>query len=124
MKIAGVAGAKHPTLKKGDIIELSPERKLEEQAKQEVISRSETGYQYLPTKSVVSGNVQIIKGRQTKKPEPSQYIGTVKVSYRRLRLADDRLFPEQTTLVKLHITDSKDELGLPDFKTKSFSILK
>ena len=123
MKIAGIAG-KHPNVRKGEIIHLSAEEKVKSQAKQELSDNSEEGYKFLPTKAVVVGNVQEIKGRQTKEPEPNQYIGTVLITYRPLRLADDRLFPEKSVTVKLHCCDCTDDLGMPDLKTLKFDILK
>lgn len=123
MKIAGIAG-KHPSLKKGEIIQLSAEDKVKSQAKQELSDNSDEGYKFLPTKAVVVGNVQEVKGRATKDPEPSQYIGTVLITYRPLRLADDRLFPEKSKTVKIHCCDCVDSLGMPDLKTLKFEVLK
>ena len=123
MKIGGIAG-KHPTVRKGEVIELSPEDKVKAQAKQELSDRSEEGFRFLPTKSIIIGVVQEIKGRQLKDPEPNQYIGTVQITYRPLRLKDDRLFPERTVKVKIHCTDSKDDLGIPDLETLDYKVIK
>ena len=123
MKIAGIAG-KHPTLRKGDVIELTHEKKVESQARQELSDRSEEGFKYLTTKASVVGDVQIVPGRQVKNGDPTQYIGTVQITYRPLRLADDRLFPEKTVKVKIHCQDSKDDLGMPDLETLDFQVIQ
>ena len=122
MKIAGIAG-KHPQMRKGDIIQLSAEDKVKSQAKQELSDQSEEGYKFLCTKAVIVGSVQEVKGRQTKDPEPNQYIGTVLITYRPLRLSDDRLFPEKSKTVKIHCCDCTDDLGMPDLKTLKFDVL-
>jgi len=123
MKISGIAG-KHPTIRKGEVIELSPEEKVKAQAKQELSDRSEEGFKFLPTRAHVIGSVQVVQGRQLKEPEPNQYIGTVEITYRPLRLADDRLFPERSIKVKIHCIDSKDDLGIPDLNTMEYKIIK
>jgi len=124
MKIASIAGGKHPIYKKGDPVPLEPEKKVLAQAKFELSNNSDKGFIFLTTKASLEGPIHLIKGRETKEPEPNQYIGTVKITYRPLRTSDDRLFREKTTVVKIHCQDSKDELGLPDVETVTFEILK
>lgn len=123
MKIAGIAG-KHPNVRKGDVIELSNEKKVESQARQELSDRSEEGFKFLTTKASIVGEVQVVLGRQVKNGDPNQYIGTVMITYRPLRLADDRLFPEKVVKVKIHCQDSRDDLGMPDLETIDFQVIQ
>lgn len=125
LKIAGVAGGKHPTLKKGDIIELSPENKIEIMAKEEVSKRSPEGFRFIPIDSKVIGDVKVLVGRKDiKKPEPDQYLGTVEITYRSLNLFKDRLYQPKTTLVKVHCKDCKNDIGVPDLEMIEFKVLK
>lgn len=123
MKLAGVAGGKHPLYKKGDPIPLDSEKKLLAQARQELSDKSEEGFKYLTTRAVMEGKIHVIAGRQTNPPEPDQFMGTVSITYRPLRLRDDRLFREKTAKVKIHCQDCKDDLGIPDVETLSFELL-
>lgn len=117
MKIAGIAGKKHPMLKKGDAIELSPEDKVMSAAKDQVSSGAPEGIRWIPIQAKLLTEVQVVKGRETgRKSEPAQYIGKVEVTYRVLKLDVDRLTPTKKKVVKLTCKDCKDEIGAPDLQ--------
>lgn len=125
MKIKGVAGNKHPNpkLRRGDPILLSPEEKAKVIASETVIALSEEGFRRIPIKEEVIGTVQVIRGRSgIKKPEPDQYVGTVKVIYKRLKLDGDKLFPEKAVTIKVQFKDSTDDIGMPDLKLVSHEL--
>jgi len=122
MKIEGVAGAKHPTLQRGDVIELSPEKKLMAVAQEEFVKTSPAGQKYLPLSATVT-DVQVIRGRSgegIKNPDPNQYKGVVSIRYKTLVLKNDRLYPESQADIKIHFQDAKDDIGQPDLKILTF----
>ena len=124
MKIAGIAGSKHPTLKKGDIIELSSEDKICVMAKEQVSVNSPEGYKYIPIQALNLNTVQKIEGRKLKgKEDPPQYIGEVMVKYRVLRLSDNRLMPTKSMRVKVHCKDCKNDVGIPDLELIDYKCL-
>ena len=117
MKIEGVAGKKHPTLKRGDAIELSPEKKIQAMACEAVVKSSPNGYLYVPLTAEIKGEVRVIKGRKDiKNPEPNQYLGTALVRFRPHKLDTDRVFSVKTQKVKVHCKDAKDTNGIPDLE--------
>jgi hypothetical protein len=125
MKVSGIAGARHPELKKGDAIEFTPEQKVCAMAKEQVVESSPEGLRYIPISAEVVGDVQVIAGREVKgHSDPAQYIATVVVKFRTLKLADDRLRPNKSVKVKIHCKDCKDEIGVPDLQSVDFQILK
>lgn len=125
MKIKGIAGGKHPTKKKGEILELSPEEKLEIMAKEQVTEHSPEGIKYIPISAEVSGKVRVMPGRVTKnKTEPAQYSGEVKVKYRALSLSTDRLKPTKEIKVSIHCKDCRDDMGVDDLEAMDFKVLK
>lgn len=125
MKIKGIAGGRHDSLKKGDIISLSPEEKIIAMAKEQVSENSPVGLRRIPLKAEVIGEVQTVKGRSLKNNgDPTQYIGTAKVHYRTLRLSDDRIMPAKTITVKIHCKDCKDDIGVEDLETLDYKVLK
>ncbi len=117
MRIAGVAGDKHPTLRKGDAIELTVEKKLLAMATEVLVQYSAKGFTNIPISSKVIGDVKVLEGRKDiKNPEPNQYIGTVEIVYKVLNLQKDKLFQEKKAKIKVQFQDSKDELGMPDLE--------
>ena len=124
MKINGVAGKGHNTLQKGDVIELTPEQKLISIAREEFIKTSPEGFKYLPISATVEGNIAVIRGREgVKNADAVQYQGITLIKYKVLNLVKNRLYPEVKAKVKVHFTDTKDELGVPDLKMLSFEVL-
>lgn len=126
MKIRGIAGGKNPHgLKKGDVIELSPEEKVCAMAREQVVESSPEGFKYIPLSAEVVGSVQVVAGRELKNnPEPSQYIGEVVVKFRTLKLSTDRLMPSKAMKVKVHCKDCKDDIGVSDLQVVDFKVLK
>lgn len=125
MKINGIAGGRHPSKKKGDVIELSPEQKIEIMAKEQVVENSPEGIKYIPISAEAIGKAKVMAGRVTKnKTEPAQYSGKVKVKYRALRLSDDRLKPTKEIKVKIHCKDCRDDMGVDDLEAVDFKIVK
>ena len=117
MKIKGIAGKNNPGLKKGDPIPLSPEEKACLVAADIIIKESDNVWKNIPVKKEILGKVQVTKGRKDiKNPEPDQYKATVKVTYKKYDLQRERLFTGNTATIKILFEDSKDDLGLPDFK--------
>ena len=124
MKIHGIAGKKHKTLKKGDPIPLSPEQKACIIASEVVVKKSEGVWRNIPTEKEIIGEVKVIKGRTgIKNPEPNQYQATVKVTYKQLDMVRDKLFGKKSMMLRVLFEDSKDDLGLPDFKIIKEEIL-
>lgn len=124
MKIAGVAGKNHPTLKKGDAIAHSPEVKIELMAKDALVDSSPEGFMYVPMSAKVIGEVQIIKGREgVKNTDDTQYIGSALVKYRKTKLDTDRIFPIKECKIKVHIKDSKNDIGIPDLAMVDYKLL-
>ena len=110
MKIAGVAGKKHPTLKRGEAIALSPESKVEAMAREALVKNSPEGYLYVPLASNVIGTVRTIAGRVgLTVPEPAQYMGTCLVKYRTCKLDTDKVFAVKEQKVKVHVKDTKND---------------
>ena len=125
MKIKGIAGKNHPTIKRGDVIELSPEEKVEAMAKIGLTDSSPEGYMYIPLSAKAVGDVQVIIGKKdTRNPEPDQYIGIANVRFRTCKLATDRVFVVKTQKVKVHCKDVKDALGLTDLDLIEATLLK
>jgi len=124
MKIAGVAGAKHPTLKKGDIIPLTPKDKVEIMAKHAVVDMSPSGHMNTPLEAKLIGEVEIIRGRAGgKKEDPTQYIGTCTVTYRPFNLSTDKVFASKKCKIKMHIKDVKNDIGVEDLETIEATLL-
>lgn len=124
MKIAGVAGKKHPTLKRGEAIPLSPESKVEAMAREALVKSSPEGYLYVPVDSKVVGTVRIIAGRfGLKEPEPAQYMGTCLVKYRTCKLSTDKVFAIKEQKVKVHIKDTKNDIGVEDLEMVESSMV-
>jgi hypothetical protein len=124
MKIQGVAGSRHPSLKRGEPIQLPPEEKAKLMASETVINLAEEGWKRIPIKEEVIGAVQVIKGRGgIKNPEPDQYHATVKVTYKRLKFDGDKLFPATSTTIRILFKDSKDEIGMPDLELVDHKVL-
>lgn len=124
MKIQGIAGAKHPSLKKGDAIPLSPDKKVISAAREEVVKSSPEGHRFLPTEAKVLGEVNVMTGRVSRtKTDAAQYRADVEVKYRSLRLSDDTLFPVKVAKVRIHCEDTTNEIGVPDLKILSFEVL-
>lgn len=124
MKIAGIAGATHPTLKRGEPIALSPEKKVEAQAKEGIFDASPEGIRNIPIDAKTIGHVTVLTGRRdVTPPEPGQYSATVAVSYRPTKLATDKVFPVKIAHVAIICKDSKDQHGIPDLETVDFKIL-
>ena len=126
MRIKGIAGGKNPNgLRKGDVIELSPEEKVCAMAREQVVENSPEGYKYIPLSAEVVGNVQVVAGREVKgNSDPAQYIGEVIVKFRTLKLATDRLMPSKAMKVKVHCKDCKDDIGVSDLQVVDFKVLK
>ena len=119
MKIEGVAGKGHPTLRKGDVIPLSNDRKLCASAEEQIVNNSPEGYKriIIPSETKVIGKVQHVPGRNTSKTkEADQYMGTVEVRFRTLRMRDDRVLPAKSVRVKIHCRDCTDDIGMPDLQ--------
>ncbi len=124
MKIAGIAGKKHPTLKRGEAIPFTPEKKVETMAKEALVDTSPEGYMYIPMTSELIGSVQIINGRLgLKNPEPNQYSGTCLVKYRTCKLDTDKVFSIKERKIKVHCEDSKNDIGIEDLKLLSSSVV-
>ena len=124
MKIQGVAGGRHPSLRRGDPIQLPPDEKAKLIGSEVIISLSEEGWRRLPIKEEIIGAVQVIKGRSgIKDSEPDQYSATVKVTYKRLKLGSDKLFPAVSKTVQVLFKDSKDDLGMPDLSLISHKLV-
>lgn len=124
MKIQGIAGSKHPTLKKGDSIALSSEDKVCLMAREQVAENSPEGLRYIPLAAKLIGKVQLIQGRAVKNnPDPNQYIATVEVKFRELDLVKDRLHQAKTVKVKIHCKDCTDDIGVEDLETVDFKFI-
>ena len=124
MKIAGIAGKRHPTLKRGEAIQLSPESKVEIMAKEAMVLSSPEGYMYVPLTSEVIGPVNIIRGRKDIKiKDPTQYIATCLVRYRTTKLVTDKVFGIKEQKIKVHIKDIKNDIGVDDLDIVEYSLL-
>lgn len=125
MKIAGIAGAKHPSKKKGDPIELSPEDKLRAISKEQVAEDSPEGTKRIPIDVEVIGDVRVIDGRHAGDDStPAQYMGEAVVKYRTLHLHNDRMTPAKKVQIKIHFKDCKNDIGVPDLEVVSMEELK
>ena len=123
MKIEGVAGKGHPTLRRGDVIPLSHDKKLCASAEEQVVQNSPEGYKriIIPSETKVVGKVQHVPGRKTSKIyEPDQYMGTVELKFRTLRMRDDRVLPAKSVRVKIHCRDCTDDIGMPDLQAVDY----
>ncbi|RLA62970.1 MAG: hypothetical protein DRQ88_13035 [Epsilonproteobacteria bacterium] len=123
MKIGGIVSSNKGRGRRGDPIPLEPEKKVKFMARQGVISKPPEGYRYIPCRMNMRSKVDVFQGRKEMN-EPSQYGGIVEVIYRPLRLKDDRLFPEQSAIVKIRCEDSKDDIGIDDLKILDFKVLQ
>lgn len=124
--IRGIAGGKHPTKRKGDYIELSTQEKLLRVSKERLASFSPEGHRYIPLEVKVEGDITFIPGRNLGKgkEDPNQYIGTVSIRYRSLRLKDSRLDQSREMKVTVHFKDCYNDLGLPDQELVDFKIIQ
>ena len=121
-KIEGVAsGSAKGPYKKGQVVPLSPEKKLIVQCKEEVAKMALDGFMNLTTDAIVSGEIHTIQGKGVKFNDPTQYHGNVTLTYRPMELKSDRIFPERVATFKIQIEDTIDSLGVDDLKTLSFS---
>lgn len=124
-KIEGIAsGSDKGPYRKGEIIPLSPERKLIVQCKEEVSKMALEGFANLTTDANIVGEVHTVRGKGVNLNDPSQYLGSVTVTYRPMELKSDRIFPERVATFKLQIADTLDELGVDDLKTLEFTQVK
>ena len=125
MKFKGIAGGRHPSLKKGDVIQLSAEEKVIAMAKEQISENSPEGVRRIPISAEILGEVQTISGRRDiKKPEPTQYISTLVIKYRVLKLSTDRIMPAKKVKVKVHCKDCHNDIGVPDLQVVDFKELK
>ena len=114
MLISGIAGSKHPTLRRGDAIPMAPKEKAKYAAIRAWNATAPAGHDYASHKAIVRDFYPIAGSK-------GQYDVTADVMYRTLRHKDERVFAPKTASVKVRFKEVKDSLGIDDIEIVSIN---
>jgi len=116
MLIAGIAGSKHPTLKRGDAIPMAPKEKALHAAMRGWSALAPEGHDFVCQNTSIKEFTDVAGAS-------GQYQATVVVDYRTIRHSDGRLFAPKRTTVSVLFKEIKDSLGQDDIEVISINQL-